>query len=382
MKKLFKSLIFLAVFFSSIDGPIKCARRSSGNPINPQNEKTFLQKMNPKYIWHEHKKGLIAGAIVLTTFYLTMKKLVNPLIRKYAIVPGASYSANPCQNNPCTEECCYKSHIVRKSDVTGIEYLCLPSRGTSNNKLVVHLLGNDERINHPDMPYRQRNAEHVLILKYPENCDLSQSSELFDQEIKVRCQELVIDLENVRILGMSLGGLVGTDLAAKHGYRVFATNSPASISKSGAFMARQIQRFLFGCALPVPEIALRPFVWGAGWSGNTANNFLKAASGSDYAYFPDDDVVGPNSINSELSKKAGFPWYDPEIKRRLELPCTDPQSLKGHRLEISEDKLTKLKDDFSGCCGSFCLKHNSPGFGSCADCKKTYHQITEEFIKS
>lgn len=182
MKNLLKSCFFLLLFLSCNDAPINCARRSSGDPINP-GKKTFLQKMNPKYLWQEHKKGVIgtsAALITVTTaFYLTMKHLVNPIIRAN-IVPGAYWTRDRLNT---------RYHIplgeLRPTERTerGVEVIY--GRVDGAKTLVVYLMGNGEPI------YLRSEVEEILegksvstlTLKYLKNRKFLDTCQLFSQEI-------------------------------------------------------------------------------------------------------------------------------------------------------------------------------------------------------
>lgn len=350
MKKLFKSLVFLAVFLSSGDALISCAHRSSGDPIN-QNKKTFLQKMNPKYLWQEHKKGVIGTSaaliVVTTTFYLTMKMVVNPIIRAN-IVPGA-YWTRDCLNT--------RYHIplgeLRPTERTerGVEVIY--GRVDGAKTLVVYLMGNGDPIYVcSEVEEILGNKVSTLTLKYLKNRKFLDTCQLFSQEIEAKRSELGLGADQVRIVGRSMGGFIGCHLAAKHGYRVLPIVPPAS-------MASAFDCMTWGW---IPQFCSNPFIWGAGWSGDSVNKFLEIAQQADgkgnaeFIFAEYDEIVGPG-FKKQLAELA---QQDPKLKARLDLPCSDPQSIAGH------------------CLGN--VGHNDHYQNlKCKNCGKTYQKMIADF---
>lgn len=256
---------------------------------------------------------------------------------------------------------------VQTSKETGIEFIFLPSTGKPENKesarLVVYLMGNAYSIYHPcsysDIKeiISEKKGINFLVLKYPENCSFSKTSELFAKEIEAKRNELGLEACQVRIIGRSLGGFVGCNLAAKHGYQILPVTAPASIAGAFKWMTKGA----------VPESISEPVIWSAGWSGNSIYNFLKVAGQSDgsgnaqFIISENDQIVGPG-FKKQLHGQA---LHNPKLKERLALPCSDSRSLAGHCLEN--------------------VGHNDDFFGSnssCKHCGKSYGKIIGDFVTS
>lgn len=158
--------------------------------------------------------------------------------------------------------------------------------------------------------------------------------------------------DQVRIIGRSMGGFIGCHLASKHGYRVLPVVPPASMASAFAWMTRGW----------IPQFCSKPFIWGAGWSENSVNKFLEIAQQADgrgkaeFVFAEYDEIVGPG-FKKELSVLAK---QDAKLKARLDLPCSDPQSLAGH------------------CLGN--AGHNSYCQNlKCKNCGKEYKQMVTDF---
>lgn len=350
MKNIFKKIIFVLLLASNIDSTVNCRPQLSiENKKTESKRSKFFKKLSPKNLWQNHKKGIIVGTTVVAGFYLTMKKLVNPLIRA-AIVPGAYLT--PDQLNKVY-------HIpleqLRPTVTTerGIEIVYDRVVGATN--LVVYLMGNGEPI------YLRSEVEDILkdtkvntlVLKYPKNSTFDKTCELFFQEIEAKRIGLTFVPGKVRIIGRSMGGFFACYLA-KHGYRILPITPPVSMANALAWMIKD--------RVWVPEFCSKPFIWGAGWSGNSVDKFLEIAregngnGRSEFIFAEHDEIVGPG-FKEQLTAAAA---QDDKLKKRLDSRCGSSRSLAGH------------------CLGS--ARHNDDyRFIKCSNCAFNYQRIIQKF---